>query len=140
MRRLFQRFSVDIDDVKVEVLKSRHSGWTGNIDKDSTSYDELLQNSGQIERLIVVSCYQGFDGFPNTQPRNMTAGNIKNFANNIFTIKTPSKGELEIKGDNPSSYRIFGEEKTPFDISKGKASNTDWFISSLVWVKVFIFL
>ena len=132
VRRLFQRFSVNIDDVKVQVLKSRHSDWTGNIHKDSTTYDELLEKSDQIERLIVVSCYQGFDDFPNTHPRNMAAGNIKKIANNNFTIKTP-KGELEIKGDNPSSYRLFRENKKPSDISGGKVSDNDWFISSLVW-------
>ena len=140
MQRLFQRFSIDIDDVKVDVLRSRHPGWTNQSDIDLETYDKVFKKGNQVlDMPIVVSCYQGFENFPTTQPRKMTAGNINNIQRNTFTIKTPSKGALEIKGDYPSSYHMFTQNKTPSDISEGKASNSDWCIGSIVWVIIYMF-
>ena len=136
MKRLFQRFSVPINDVKVEVLKSRHPDWTHENDKNLSTFDKVFENGDQVLDVpIVVACYQGFENFPTRQPRKMTAGNINNIQGNLFTIKTPSKGALEIKGDYPSSYKMFHQQKTPSDISGGRASDSDWFISSIAWVR-----
>ena len=140
VKRLFQRFSVPINDVKVEVLKSRHPDWTNESDKHLSTFDKVFENGDQVlDMPIVVSCYQGFEKFPATNPRKMAAGNINDIQGNIYTIKTPSRGALEIKADYPSSYHMFTQNKTPSDISEGRASNSDWCIGSIVWVIIYIF-
>ena len=127
VRRLFARFGIDMDDINVSVIQSRHPDWEKD---DMRSFDDLIKTGTPV----VVSCYEDFSNFPGSAPGRMTAGNIINVETTDYIIKTPQKDtRLMVNTDNPSAYRMFQHRRKPSALRDGvtKVNDRAWFVDSL---------